>query len=72
MEVLVFKTSVVTDEHVDQAQRILNAIEHISEWNFDLDDCDKILRVVGNDQLSPNKVAELLFAAGISCQELPG
>ena len=72
MEVLVFKTNVVTDEHVDQAQKILNAVEYISEWNFDLDDCDKILRVVASEQLSAGKVAELLFEAGISCQELPG
>lgn len=70
MDILVFKTSVQTDEDVDQVQNILNTIGSISEWNFDLEDCDNILRIVANSRISAQKVEQLLNNAGISCCEL--
>jgi hypothetical protein len=69
MDVLVFKTNVSNEQHVDQVHRILNTVQVIREWNFDLDDCDNILRVVASG-LSARTVEELLNAAGISCKEL--
>jgi hypothetical protein len=69
MDVLVFKTDVKNEQHVDQVQSILNTVQAIREWNFDLDDCDNILRVVANG-LPARRVEELLNAAGISCKEL--
>ncbi|HEY0667130.1 MAG TPA: hypothetical protein VGD22_03075 [Sphingobacteriaceae bacterium] len=69
MDVLVFKTNVVNEQHVDRVQRILNTIQAIREWNFDLDDCDNILRVVSTG-LPARRIEELLNAEGISCKEL--
>ena len=69
MDVLVFKTNVVSEQHVDRVQRILNTIQAIREWNLDLDDCDNILRVVSTG-LPARQIEELLNAEGISCKEL--
>lgn len=69
MQVLVFKTSVTKKQQVSKVQALLIAIPAIVKWNFDLDDCDRILRVVSN-QLSPRYVESVLQTAGFNCQEL--
>jgi len=65
----VFKTD-VRDEM--SAKEILNRLRSIFpdyKINFDLDDCDKILRVEG-EILSPLVVAEVLKEAGFICEVL--
>ncbi|MBN8572075.1 MAG: hypothetical protein J0M18_20835 [Ignavibacteria bacterium] len=37
--------------------------------NFDLDDCDKILRVEG-DEILPEKISEVLTCKGFICEIL--
>ncbi|NCD68156.1 hypothetical protein [Mucilaginibacter agri] len=69
MQVLVFKTSVTKKQQVSKVQTLLTSIPAIVKWNFDLDDCDRILRVVSN-QLSPRYVESVLQTAGFNCQEL--
>lgn len=70
MDILVFKTSVQTDEHIYRVQTILNTIESVIEWSFDLDDCDNILRIVTGSNIPAQRVEQLLNDAGISCREL--
>jgi hypothetical protein len=69
MEVLVFITSVEKPEQVKEVQPLLTAVPAIEDWNFDLDDCDNILRVVAND-ISPRYIESLLHTAGFGCREL--
>lgn len=69
MNVLIFSTDVSAPEHVSKVQPVLSAVPSISDWNIDLEDCDKILRVVSND-LSPRYIETLLKNAGFSCTEL--
>jgi cell fate (sporulation/competence/biofilm development) regulator YmcA (YheA/YmcA/DUF963 family) len=69
MNVLVFKTSVTKKEQVSKVQALLTSLPLIIKWNFDLDDCDKILRVV-TDRVSPRHVELVLQEAGFNCQEL--
>lgn len=69
MDVLVFVTSVCDSKAVNKVQPLLSSVPAISQWNFDLEDCDHILRVVSN-QLSPRKVESLLNGAGFDCYEL--
>ena len=38
-------------------------------WNFDLEDCDHILRVIADDLLIQN-IVDILVANGFSCEEL--
>ena len=69
MEILVFKTNLNDTEHINN---IMPALDHhplIIEWNVDLHDCDKILRVVA-ENVPANEVEKLVFDAGYLCEEL--
>jgi len=48
---------------------LLTSFPKIRQWNFDLDDCDKVLRVEATG-LNPGLVEQLLLAAGFDCREL--
>jgi hypothetical protein len=69
MDILVFVTNVPDKMAVSKVKPLLTAIPAIADWNFDLDDCDHILRIVAND-LNPRKVENLLQTAGFDCCEL--
>jgi hypothetical protein len=69
MDILVFVTNVADVQAVNKVQHLLTAMPAIEDWNFDLDDCDHILRVVSNE-LCPRKVEALLQTAGYDCYEL--
>lgn len=69
MDIMVFVTTVFDRDAVKQVQPLLASVPSIKQWNFDLEDCDHILRVVSND-LSPRKVESLLHKAGFDCYEL--
>ena len=70
MNVLVFTTSVSAPHLVDSLKPLLSSRPEIEEWNFDLEDCDNILRVVSDDELSPRQIELLLKEAGFNCEEL--
>lgn len=62
----IFKTSVQEEK---QASRILAELsEHFPELriNFDLDDCDKILRVEGKEILA-EEIIRIVKGNGIDC-----
>ena len=69
MEILVFKTSVTQQEQVSKVKSLLTSIPNVKRWNFDLEDRDRILRVIA-DQVSPRHVETILQTAGFTCQEL--
>jgi len=69
MEVLVFATSVEKPRHVSRIKPLLTAVPSIHDWNFDLEDCDNILRVEARD-VSPRYIETLLQTAGFECREL--
>jgi len=69
MDVLVFKTDVTSKRKVGKVNTLLTSFPTIHQWNFDLEDCDKILRIVSNG-LSPRNVESALQSAGIGCEEL--
>lgn len=69
MEVLVFKTNVTSKKKVSKVSPLLSSFPTIQQWHFDLEDCDKILRIVATN-LHPNSVESLLQTAGFNCQEL--
>ncbi|MFH6998623.1 hypothetical protein ACHRVZ_11875 [Flavobacterium sp. FlaQc-57] len=65
----VFKTNV---QEVEQSILIVGKLlEHFpnSAINFDLEDCDKILRIHGSS-LSNKKIIELLNSYGYHCEVL--
>ena len=69
MEVLVFKTSVQSSESVNQLKPLLDALAGSGKWNFALDDCDRILRIV-SCSIRPEEAVVLLARQGFSCLEL--
>lgn len=69
MEVLVFKTSVSTPQHVQVLKPLLDSAAGKGQWNFALDDCDKILRIV-SAHLDPVMAINMLKSMGYECAEL--
>jgi hypothetical protein len=69
MEILVFKTNVTSKKKVSMVAPLLASFPTIREWNFDLEDRDKILRIESTE-LNPGSVESLLLMAGFHCQEL--
>lgn len=67
--ILVFKTSVKNKKQIKKLKPHLNKILKKSQWNFDLEDCDKILRVDNKNCLS-GKIIEILKNQDFECSEL--
>jgi len=69
MEILVFKTNVNSRRKATRIGNLLADVPTIRQWNFDLDDCDRVLRVEATEP-DTSVVASLLRAAGFVCEEL--
>lgn len=69
MEILVFKTNVTSKKKVSRIAPLLTSFPTIRQWNFDLEDRDKVLRIEATG-LNPGSVESLLLMAGFHCQEL--
>lgn len=67
--VLVFKTSILCEADRLNVTEVLNGHNCIEQWHVDLDDCDKVLRVVTNE-LSAPYIIELVNQKGYLCIEL--
>ena len=65
----VFKTSVKTREAVNHLKPQLDKILSAALWNFDLEDCDNILRIDSQLEISSD-VIQLLKYEGFECEEL--
>jgi hypothetical protein len=68
-EVLVFATNIDKPKQVGKIKPLLRAVAQIENWNFDLDDCDHILRVEASG-ISPAYIETILNNAGFECREL--
>lgn len=69
MTVYVFKTSVKTKKQVKNIAYHLNSVAQITKWNFDLQDCDKILRVEAKN-MDSRQICELMQSLEYHCSEL--
>lgn len=69
MIISVYKTDVNAKSKLRKAKPVLNRILLDSKWNFDLEDCDKILRVESGKSFSEILIKEL-SQIGIHCEEL--
>ena len=67
--VLVFSTSVHSSDHVNRLAPVLNSFAGKGRWNFALDDCDRILRILSKD-VEPVEAIQLLHEFGFECKEL--
>jgi hypothetical protein len=69
MEILIFKTDVSSRKKATRVGRLLSSVQTIKQWTIDLEDCDKVLRVVTTG-IKPGLVESLLMRAGFNCQAL--
>ena len=68
-EILIFRTNVNTPKAIRKLAPLLNRHLFISKWNFDLDDCDRILRVEASAHISEG-IINILRSQGFDCEEL--
>ena len=67
--IYIFKTSVKTKLQVKNLKAHINQILPNEKWNFDLEDCDKILRVDCEEDIVL-KIIDLLNIHKFNCEEL--
>ncbi|MFM7853079.1 MAG: hypothetical protein ACKO96_14465 [Flammeovirgaceae bacterium] len=67
--VMVYKTSVETQQQVLLLKSTLDKLAGVGNWNFALDDTDRILRVA-SPEVDPMQPPRLLQQLGFNCIEL--
>lgn len=67
--ILIFKTNISSQSQKENAKSILDAIDHIEEWSIDMEDVDRVLRVVSREP-NINEIINKLTNAGHECSEL--
>ena len=68
--IYVFKTSVESEQDIRKLKLGLDKLLPQAIWNFDLDDCDNILRIDSHTEKT-GAVIRLLQYIGYDCEELP-
>lgn len=68
--IYVFKTSVKNKEQLKCLSPHIEKLLPNAKWNFDLEDCDKILRVETDEATIASKIAALLHRHQFHCEEL--
>jgi hypothetical protein len=69
MEILVFKTTVQDPLIVQAIKPSLDCLVGEGKWNFDLSDCDRVLRIASSS-VKPDAAIHLMSHFGIQCAEL--
>lgn len=67
--VFVFKTSVKTQTQAKKLKQPIDKLLPNTTWNFDLEDCDKILRIDSEKNIVL-EIKELLTIHKFNCEEL--
>lgn len=70
MEILVFRTDIKTRKRVDQFAWVFNQHPYIQDWNVDLQDVDKVLRVEVSQSMTESDVIDMITTFGINCEVL--
>lgn len=68
--VFVFKTNIQNEFDKLRVKSVLDASQKVLKWNVDMDDVDKVLRVV-SDTLTPEQIISVIDYVGFECAELP-
>jgi hypothetical protein len=69
MHLTIFKTNVNSLAQSLHLQLLLQNMQSTAACNFDLDDCDKILRLITTD-LQPQQICQVLNREGFYCETL--
>lgn len=67
--ILVFKTNINNGNDKPLLEQTMAAIVAIEEWSIDVEDVDRVLRVVSHET-GPQEIINKVRALGFECQEL--
>ena len=67
--ILIFKTNIQTEFDKLRIKNVLDASLKVLKWNIDMDDRDRVLRVV-SDCLTPDQIISVMDYVGFECAEL--
>lgn len=67
--IFVFKTSVKTKKQIKALKPQIDLIFPKAKWNFDLEDCNKILRIESEENVV-HEIQKLLNIHNFYCEEL--
>ncbi|MBO9201132.1 MULTISPECIES: hypothetical protein [Niastella] len=70
LNVLVFKTNLVSAKDIHRISPIMGDIPGILRWNVDEHDIDNVLRIE-TSWLLPDDIIRVITNAGYLCEELP-
>jgi len=70
MEMLILKTNINLKDDFISIKNDLRRSFDINECTIDLDDMDKVVRVIGR-RFNKNEVLDRINSLGYSCEELP-
>ena len=62
--IYIFRTSVKYKNQIKRISKKINEINGIEGWNFDLEDCDNILRIEANRDIT-KKICRKLTQLGL-------
>lgn len=65
----VFKTSVTNTKEIEILKPHLDTHLEFAKWNFDLEDCDNILRIDSENEITQPTI-KILKDNGFDCEEL--
>ena len=68
-QILIFKTNIETECDKLRIQNALNAHDEIQQCNIDLNDIDRVLRIV-TDSLTAEQIITIINHNGFECAEL--
>lgn len=70
MEVLLFTTDIHTPADVGKISPTMNTINDIEKWSVDIEDCDKVLRIVAASDITV-QIKMALQHHGYRCNSMP-
>lgn len=68
-EILVFKTTIKTEEDKQKVALVLDSLSQINRWTVDCDDCDCVLRIEA-DGILEDQIIKIVQQLGFDCEEL--
>lgn len=68
--VLVFGTNLSNSQSVKHIAWVFDQHPYITDWNVDLQDVDKVLRVVTTNQVMEHEVIDIVRTFGFHCEPL--
>lgn len=70
MKVMVFETTMETEQDVAEVEPMLQYFTQITDWSIDLNDCDRVLRIESENHLFEEDIVHLIERMGYTCKKL--